>query len=80
MNDKQVAVRGYIHSTRYMSSSQGNPRYLVQLTDGRSYKTKPSAAIGYGITNSEFQGVLVEFDIDENGDIRRAEPVGGSDE
>lgn len=46
-----------VNLTRLLNSANGNPRWLVLLSDGTEAQTSPDADAGYGIENSEYQNV-----------------------
>lgn len=52
--------------TRLNNSANGNPRWLVLLSNGLELKTKPNADINYGIENSEYQGVPLIVYVEKN--------------
>jgi len=55
--------------TRLDNSRDGNPRYLVKFTNGRMAKTAADSQIGYGIDNSEYQGVSLDVEFNSAGEI-----------
>lgn len=49
----------------YKSNKDGNPQYTVHTADG-SWKTIDGGAVGYGISNPEYQGeVILTIDNDK---------------
>ncbi|MEB3023044.1 MULTISPECIES: hypothetical protein [Mycolicibacter] len=45
-------------TTRTGADKDGNPSYTVSTTDG-TWRTAPGSQVGFGITNSEFQGEVI---------------------
>ena len=50
--------------TRGNNSTDGNPRYTVNTTDG-TWKTVQDGSVAYGISNSEYHGEVI-LTIDKN--------------
>jgi hypothetical protein len=65
-----------ITDVQYMSSNEGNPRYRVTTNQG-TWPTAPGAQVGYGISNSEYQGEVI-LTIDGGGNIVGVSTVDGS--
>lgn len=52
--------------TRLNNSPDGNPRWMVLLSNGLELKTRPNADINYGIENSEYQNVALVVYVEKN--------------
>lgn len=63
---------------RLASTVNGNPRWLVLLSDGTEAETWPDAAVAYGIENSEYQdtGLVVSMEGRYITDVRVQPPPG----
>lgn len=70
-----TVVRTIAGLTRLRNSADGNPRWRVSFTNGDSANTSPNADIGYGIGNSEYQGVPIAFVLNEQNQITHAYPI-----
>jgi hypothetical protein len=54
---------------RMNNTREGNPRWRVTLVNGGVHTTKPDAAVGHVIENSEYREGPVEVTFNANGEI-----------
>lgn len=67
---------GTVSGTQRLSNSpNGNPRYLVTVTGGNTYRTAPDSAVNYKITNEEFRQSPAVFTLNSRGEITHANPA-----
>ena len=63
------------HLVRLTNSVNGNPRYRIHWTDGRTAVTSPNAGINVGIENSEYRNVPLEVTATPTGLVYGLDPV-----
>lgn len=71
MNARTSTLTGVkiVSLTRMKNSVNGNPRFMVMLSDGTEAPTRPDAMLSYGIENAEYRDVPLTVKLDGRGNI-----------
>jgi hypothetical protein len=59
---------------RLINSQNGNPRFVVQFSDGTTAETERDAAVNYDVTNVTGKPIQLDVELTAAGKIVRWEP------